>query len=349
MSNPSEPSTPRLSNRREKLATRRRSLSAQRAGLSDAQKELLAKWTRKQVAEPSAAPVIPRRPPGPAPLSFAQQRLWFLDQLEPGSPIYNLPTAVRLDGRLDPAAMERSFQEIMRRHEVLRTTYASAEGEAVQVVNPAPAVTAPVVDLRGLKAPRRGLESRRLNREESRRPFDLERDPMLRVTLLQLGEEEFVLLLTLHHIASDAWSTDILIREFGALYRSHAAASPADLPELPIQYADFAAWQRRQLRGEALEEQLSYWRRQLAGIPADPELPVDRPRPPFPTYRGAERDFTLPGALLRRLEEIGQRQGATMFMTLLAAFMILLHRYTGRQDLPVGTPIANRDQPETEG
>ncbi len=292
---------------------------------------------------------------GDLPLSHAQQRLWFLDQLEPGGSAYNMPGALRLVGCLDRGAFDRTIHEVVRRHEVLRTRFVTVEGQPVQVIAPELRLSMPVVELRHLGESAREAEVRRLAAEEARRPFDLSTGPLLRVSLLDLGERkdtgesEHVVLFTLHHIVSDGWSEEILVREFVALYEAFAQENASPLPELAIQYADYAVWQRGWLAGEVLERQLEYWRGQLAGAPAVLELPTDRPRPSMQSYRGASYDFRVPKALTERLYALSQRAGATLFMTLLAAFKVLLYRYSGQRDLCVGTPIANRTRVEVEG
>ena len=283
------------------------------------------------------------------PASFAQQRLWFLDQLEPESPAYNIPAAYRLRGPLHVPALEQAISEIVRRHETLRTTFHAADGQPFQRVAPHRPLALPIVDLRGL--PEEGNDARALQlaTEEAHRPFDLAQGPLFRATLVQLAEEEHVLLLTMHHVISDGWSKRVLNRELTALYGAFSTGNPSPLPELPIQYADFAVWQRQWLQGEVLEAQLSYWRQQLGGSPPVLELPTDRPRPAVQTYRGARQSFRLPKPLSDALKALSQREGVTLFMTLLAAFQILLHRHTDEEDLLVGSPIAGRNQVEVEG
>jgi amino acid adenylation domain-containing protein len=294
-------------------------------------------------------PVTPVPRDRPLPLSFAQERLWFLDRLEPGSARYNVASALRLEGALDAGALERALREVVRRHEVLRTTFALQDGEPVQVVHDAVEIRLPVEDLRAIPADEREAEARREAAAEARKPFDLQRGPVLRARLLRLGGEEHVLLLTLHHIVSDAWTQGILDGELTRLYEAFRRGAPSPLRELPIQYADHAAWQRRWLAGEALEKQLGYWKAQLAGASFVLDLPADRPRPPVPSYRGDRRSFTLPAPLHRALVDLSRRRGVTLFMTLLAAFDVLLHRWSGQGDLVVGSPMTNRSRPETEG
>ena len=277
----------------------------------------------------------------PLVLSFAQQRLWFLDLLEPGSPLYNIAAAVELTGRLDVAALAAALGEVVRRHEALRMTFRDVEGEPVQVLAE-PTVALPVIDLQRVAG---AAESRRLAHAEARRPFDLQQGPLLRLTLLKIEPERHRLLLTVHHIVSDGWSMGVLVRELGALYASFRAGHPSPLPELAIQYVDYAAWQRRRLSGDILQTELAWWRDQLAGMPQALELPADHPHPARRGVRGAEHSFAIPSDGLARLS---RRHGATLFMTLLAVFAALLRRLTGQDDLGVGTPIAGRTRVETE-
>jgi amino acid adenylation domain-containing protein len=280
------------------------------------------------------------------PLSFAQERLWFLDQLEPGSTAYNIPAAVRLVGRLAVSVLAASLGEIVRRHEVLRTTFAVGAAGPVQVVAPPPPVIVPEVDLTGLGQRLRDEEAQRLTIEETRRPFDLSRGPLLRVKLLSLGSEEHLVLLTQHHIVSDAWSTGVFTRELGALYSAFAESQPSPLPGLAIQYADYASWQREWLRGEILERQVAYWRERLAGAPLL-DLPTDRPRQPGQARRGARQEVALPRALSPAVAALCRSQGMTTFMALLAAFKVLLFQSTGQSDMVVGINVANRNYAET--
>jgi amino acid adenylation domain-containing protein/thioester reductase-like protein len=323
-------------------------LAARRSNLSDAKRELLAKLARGQAA-PASASAIPRRPAGaPAPLSFAQQRIWFIDQLEPGSPAYNIAAALLLSGPLDREALQRSFGEIVRRHEVLRTTFAMAGGEPVQVIHPRMRMGLSITDLSGLPADERDAALREIALDEARQPFDLGRGPVLRTALVRLAREEHALLLTVSHIAADGWSMGLLIRELAALYEAFCEGRPSPLPELPIQYADFALWQRRHLAGKTLEAQLDYWRSQLAGAPPLLELPTDRPRPAVQSFRGGSLPLEIPPAALGALKAVAQKEGATLFMALLAGFAGLLSRYSGQDDILVGSPVANRGRAEAE-
>jgi amino acid adenylation domain-containing protein len=301
-------------------------------------------------ASASASAPAPRRAErtGPIPLSFAQQRLWFLDQLEPGTAYYNMPMSLRLEGALDLGALQRAFDELLRRHESLRTTFRAEQGEPVQVILPAFSLPLAVVDLRDVPEAEREAEARRLTLQEALRPFELSTGPLLRVTVLRLEEHRYALLLTLHHIISDGWSMGVLVREMVALYQAFSQHQASPLPELGLQYADYALWQRQWLRGEVLEGRLAWWRQQLGDAPTVLELPTDRPRPAVRTYRGATHQALLPRPLADALESLSQREGATLFMTLMAAFQSLLHRYSGQTDLVVGTDVANRDHAETE-
>ncbi|MGH7828765.1 MAG: condensation domain-containing protein, partial [Candidatus Binatia bacterium] len=283
------------------------------------------------------------------PLSFAQQRLWFLDQYEPGSSVYNIPSALRLKGALNVPALERSLSEIVRRHEALRTTFAVIDGEPFQVIAPALPVSLPIVDLTDRPGSEREKEAQTIAAEHAQKPFDLSQGPLLRVFLLHLGEDDHILLLTMHHIVSDGWSRGVLYRELSVLYEAYTQGKPSPLAELPIQYADFAFWQRQWLQGEVLENQLLYWKKQLEGAPALLNLPTDRPRPAVQSYRGGSRSIELSQELTQGLKALSAQEGVTLFMTLLAAFQTLLHRYTGQNDIVVGSPIANRNRAEIEG
>ena len=313
---------------------------------------LLAHRIAEAALSRPARPAPPLRPvprDGALPLSFAQQRLWFIHQLDPGSASYNVPRAVRLTGTLRPEALEAALGEVARRHEVLRTTFPVADGRPrLEIASPRPLVL-PRVDVSGLPDGLRETEVRRLAGEEARRPFDLGRGPLLRSVLVRAGGQEHVLLLTLHHIVSDGWSTGVLVREMGTLYRAFSEGRPSPLPELPLQYADFAHWQRQWLSGEVLENQLAYWRRQLAGLPDGLDLPLDRPRPALPTLAGDLRVRTFPAELRLAIDRLGRERGATFFMVMLAVFATLLSRLTRQTDVVAGSPIANRNRVEIEG
>jgi amino acid adenylation domain-containing protein len=297
-------------------------------------------------AEIEAPLIKPVTHPGPLPLSFAQQRLWFLDQLEPGSSINNMPFAVRLNGYLDLPALEQTLNEIIRRHEVLRTTFISVEGEPRQIIHEAQAMKLALEDLSASEDA--SAEAGRVAKEEAGRGFDLSEGPLLRARLLRLSAEEHVVLLTMHHIICDGWSMGILINEIAALYQAYVGGLPSPLAELPVQYADFAVWQREWLQGDVMEKHLGYWRRKLGGAWPTLELPTDRPRPPVQTYRGAGTAFLLTKELAEQLRDLSRREGVTLFMTMLSAFQILLHRYTRQKEIVIGADVANRTRIETE-
>jgi amino acid adenylation domain-containing protein len=283
------------------------------------------------------------------PLSRSQERLWFLHQLEGESAAYNMPSALQITGKLDMAALKRAFDTLVSRHEILRTTFPKVNNHPVQKIAPHWQVPIPIIDLQDYSQQQQSLEVQRLAIAESSQPFNLETDPPMRVTLLQQTQESSVLLVTLHHIVSDGWSNGILIREISTLYESYTSGTPANLPELPIQYLDFALWQRQYLnQEEQIGKSLAYWREQLADLPALLELPTDRPRPPVQTFNGAAETFTLDRALTDKLQQLSRKNGATLFMTLLSAFGILLSRYSGQEDVVVGSPIANRNSSALE-
>jgi acyl carrier protein len=284
-----------------------------------------------------------------APASFAQSRLWFLDQLEPGCPFYNLPLAVRVGGRLDVRVLRESLNEIIKRHEVLRTTFAMVEGRPVQLIAETLAISVPVVDLSELHEQARENEARRLTAVEVSQAFDLAKGPLMRVCVFEFGPYDHEVIITMHHIVTDGWSQGIFVRELTRLYESIVAGRPPVLPELPVQYADFASWQHEWLHGPVLESQLSYWKRQLGGRLAVLELPTDHPRPLIQTFRGSRMSLVLSKELSEDLRGLSRREGVTLHMTMLAAFITLLYRYTGQEDILVGAPIANRNLVEVEG
>jgi amino acid adenylation domain-containing protein len=293
-------------------------------------------------------PLRPLLRNGPLALSFAQQRLWFIEQLELSHCAYNLLRALRLDGPLHVPALAQALQEIIRRHEVLRTTFTNIDGQPLQVISPTANLSLSVVDLQELPEREREARVRMLVCEEAQQPFDLAQGPLVRTVLLRLAAEEHVLLLTMHHIASDGWSQAIFWQELQALYQAFSAGNPSPLAELPIQYADFAVWQRQWLQGEVLEAQLAYWKQQLAGIPTL-QLPTDHPRPAVQSFRGARQPVVFSSTLTQELKVLSRRQGVTLFMTLLAAFQTLLHRYTAQDDIAIGSPTAGRTRTEVEG
>ncbi|MES2758519.1 MAG: non-ribosomal peptide synthase/polyketide synthase [Pseudomonadota bacterium] len=307
----------------------------------------LEKRTQQPVQRP---PLFPRPRGGRIPLSFSQQRLWFLEQLQQLGPAYNETLALRVEGALDLGAMERGFAELIRRHETLRTRFEAVNGEAAQVVDAESAFSLRLVDLTTLPDKQREPEAQRLAMEEMRRPFDLARGPLFRAALLRNAPESHLLVVGMHHIVSDGWSMRaVLTRELQALYGAFAAGSPPSLAQLPVQYADYALWQRDWLQGELLERQLAYWKGQLAGSPAALLLPSDRPRPPVQAFNGRQITLRLPKALSHAAAALARREGATPFMLLLATFQLLLWRWSGQDDLVVGSPVAGRTDPQLEG
>jgi hypothetical protein len=301
-------------------------------------------------AAPLDPPLVPVARGGPLAASFAQQRLWFLDQLEPGSAAYHIPAAVRLEGRLNVPALERALCELVWRHEALRTTLVADGGIPRQVI-------AKQLDLKlsidELSPPPRSQSQRESQvidwvAEQAERPFDLARGPLVRAALLRLGQDEHIAAVTMHHAISDGWSIGIVIRELSVLYEAFCSGEHPSLPELTIQYADYATWERTRLEGASHCVHLDYWTNQLAGLPVL-EFPTDRPRPALADQRGGEHSITVPGSTLEALRALAKAEGATLYMTLLAAFQVLLHRHTGQDDIPVGTPVAGRVRPELEG
>ena len=304
--------------------------------------------TVQQDNSPQLLPaLVPVQRPEFIPLSFAQQRLWFLDQLEPGSTAYLISGRWQLDGMLDICAFERSLLALVDRHESLRTTFQLHGELPVQVIHPHGWLRLPLVDLSDLPTSEQERQSHALMQHEIALPFHLAQGPLLRYWLLRCAPQRHLLLMSLHHIIADGWSELVLMRELSALYQTFVAGAPSPLPALPIQYADFALWQRSWLQGEVLEQQLAYWRSQLAQVPAL-ELPTDFARPPVQTFEGASQQVVLPDALQDQLQALAQREGVTLFMLLLAAFQVLLARYSGQDDLAVGTPIASRSYSQLE-
>jgi amino acid adenylation domain-containing protein len=294
-------------------------------------------------------PMVPMMRDGEAPLSFAQQRLWFLHQMDQDSPAYNIPAAIRLDGVLRIEALEAALTEVIQRHEVLRTTFSVVDSQVTQVILPSSGFRLLMIELDGLAFGQRQRELDRLVQREARRPFDLSRGPLIRAALIRMSAREHLLVVTLHHIVSDNWSIGLLVREISALYAAFSEGKPSPLPELPIQYADFAQWQRQWLQGDVLRSQLSYWVDQLAGAPGLLELPTDRLRSEAQSCTGAYKSVVLSEGLTRSLKELSRRESATLFITMLAAFKTLLYRYSGQDDIVVGSGIANRHYVEIEG
>jgi hypothetical protein len=281
------------------------------------------------------------------PAAFAQQRLWFLDRLEPNSAAYNVPLITRLRGRIDVSALERALSALVERHESLRTTFTVVDLVPHQLVHPPQPATIPVIDLSAHEDAE--AEALTLAERESARTFDLEAGPLWRGTLIKLGDEEHILALNLHHAIADAWSVQIFYRELGELYGAQLEGRDAALAELPLQYGDFAGWQIQWMESGGLRRQLDYWIDHLAGAPPILELPTDHPRPPSQSYRGAKATVVLPPALLASLRELSTSQGTTLFTTLFAAYATLLSRYTGAEDIVIASPVANRSRVELEG
>ncbi|HEU4455947.1 MAG TPA: amino acid adenylation domain-containing protein, partial [Longimicrobium sp.] len=294
-------------------------------------------------------PIVPVARGGALAPSFAQQRLWFLDRLAPGSAAYVVPAALRIRGALDDAALERALAEVVRRHEALRTRFEEIGGEPVQVIDPAAELAVERIDLRALPRSAREAELARLAREDAARPFDLSSAPLLRASLARVDDGEWALFLAMHHVASDGWSMEVLARELSALYAAFAAGEESPLAEPPIQYADYAAWQRGWLAGGALDRQLAFWKRRLAGAPPLLELPTDRPRPAVAGTRAGTASFALPAETSEALRGLARAEGTTLYATLLAAFQALLGRWSGAEDVVVGSPVAGRTRGELEG
>jgi amino acid adenylation domain-containing protein len=283
------------------------------------------------------------------PLSFAQQRLWFLDKLEPNNPLYNVPHVVRLTGALNVAALEKALNFIVARHESLRTTFRMINGSPVQVIAPSLTVRLNTADISSTAEKVREVEARRLALAEISRPFDLQAGPLVRALLLKLENRQHILIVNTHHIISDRWSLGVLAKELAAFYEQEDKGKPAELAPLPCQYADYSVWQRQMLSGAMLEQQLAYWKESLRGAPATLDLPTDRPRPPQQSFRGAKQTLILPKELSGQISALGRKEGATLFMTLLAAFNVVLSRYSGQEDIVIGSPIAGRTRADLEG
>ncbi len=320
-------------------------LSSSTTRLSSAKQALLRARLKQNEARRDAIPVSDAVD---APLSFAQQRLWFLDQFYPRSCAYNVPRVFRLTGPLDVKALQKSLSAIVERHEILRTNFKVVREEPFQIVGDAREVSVQVVDLTDHPGADREAKAREIVENEVRRPFDLSLDLMLRATLVVLKNDEHILILMSHHIASDGWSKGLMFNELTSLYNAALTGTPAALTELPLQYSDFAAWQRARVKGEVLQSQLAYWKRQLAGVPASLDLPTDYPRPAVQGFAGTTHSYFFPEELVAALKTLSKREGVTLFMTILAAFQVLLSRYSGQDDVVVGTPIAGRTRPEIE-
>jgi alpha-ketoglutarate-dependent taurine dioxygenase/acyl carrier protein len=299
--------------------------------------------------EKSPASIAPGLRTEPLPLSYAQERLWFVDQLLKDSPLFNVATAVHLRGKLQLDPLEQTFSEIIKRHETLRTVFTLVDDAPVQVILDPQPISIPVSDLSHLSAEEQRVEVSRLINEETRRPFDLTKLFLLRVSLLRLGAAEHILILTMHHIVSDGWSIGVMVHEVAELYEAFCAGLPSALPDLPIQYADFASWQRRWLQGRQLDDHLDYWRTELSGKLPESPLDGDHARPAVSSFAGQMRTFEISKSLAQQLKELGRREETTLFMTLMAAFQTLLHRQSGQEDVIVGTDVANRNQTELEG
>ncbi len=293
-------------------------------------------------------PILPRTKDTELPLSFAQQRLWFLDQLQPNSALYNIPMVLHFRGNLNQKALEQSLQEICDRHEVLRTNFVTIDGQPTQVIQTT-RETISVVDLQDLPIHEQAEKTQQLKQKQATQPFDLAKESLIRITLVVLSETEHLLLVCMHHIISDGWSIEVLIHELTSLYNAYVQNQPANLAPLPIQYGDFALWQKQWLQGDVLQSQLNYWQNQLTAAPPLLSLPTDHPRPAVQSFVGTQQEFSLSPKLSQALTELSHQQGVTLFMTLLAAFDALLYRYTGSGDILVGTPIANRNRSEIEG
>ena len=321
------------------------------SSLASLKEELLALLLEEEEENilPAEGELLIARPSGEAaPLSFAQQRLWFLDQFEKGSALYNIPASVRLVGKLDEHALRRTLNEIVRRHEALRTTFALVDDAPVQIIVEKLELPLAVIDLSDVPTAEREAKALSLAKDDARMPFDLATGPLIRTGLVRLSDTDHIVLFTVHHIVSDGWSMGVLVNEIAILYGAYVQGQPSPLPELPIQYADFAHWQRQWLSGDVLQQQLGYWKQQLAGSPTLLELPPDRPRPPVQTYRGAILPFRVSAATTDALRALNKQTQTTLFMSLTAAFNVLLSRYANQSDICIGTPIANRNRAEIE-
>jgi len=343
---------------RERKQSRQAPTKLTRAlSLSAGKKELFKKLIKKEFTSSSAlllsetrgsSEQISSEPQELFPLSFMQQRYWLVDQLDPGTPLYNIFFASKATGNLNVEALMRSLHEILRRHEPLRTAFLKVDGIPMQRICPPVNFSVPCIDLRSLDLEHRQQEEQRLLQQEPLASFDVRTGRLLRATLIQLADSAFILMINMHHVACDGWSIDVFREELGALYEAYSQGRPSPLPGLPIRYVDYVLWQRRRLQGPLLEQQLSYWRQQLANLPGPLHLPTDRPRSARQTFNGGNYRFPLAPSLLHALQELGQNEGVTLFMTLFATYQILLCRLSGQEDILVGTPIANRTQANFE-
>jgi aspartate racemase len=336
----------------ENMTSHNEAITQQLAGLSPAKRALLELRLMKKRPAGASKQVIPRRSSlEPAPLSYNQQGLWVLNQLMPGTSLYHTPMAVKLSGSLDAMALKQALNSIVARHDALRTTFTTLDGTPSQFVAPEVTLDLPLIDLSDVVEDDREAEAKRLVQHEARRPFDLSQGPLVRAVLIGLAEQRHILLVTMHHIVTDGWSVGIFQRELSAFYQAAITGEAANLPDLAIQYPDYSSWQRRWFAGELYESQLSYWKKQFDPLPRGLELPVDHPRQKVNArrgFRGAHHTICLPAKLTTELKNLSQKQGVTLFMTMLAAYEILLQRYSGEDDIVVGTPMAGRQMPETE-
>jgi len=318
--------------------------------LSPQQKALLIERLSRRAESQSGVRITrqPRERSAAFPLSLAQERLWFIDQIEPGSSAYNMSSIVSMTGALDVDKLERALQEIVRRHETLRVTFAEVDDKPRQLIAPNLALPVSLVDLQHLVEAEREAEAQRLAATDARQPFDLRRGPLLRCTLLRLAADKHLLLLTMHHIISDGWSMGVLLNELTAMYAAFSENRPSPVRELPVQYVDFAVWQRERLQGKILETELAFWKKQLADAPRHLEIPTDYPRPAEQSFRGAIELLTLSSVEVAALKELSRNEDVTLFMTLLACLNLLLHQVTGSTDIVVGSSVANRNHLDTE-
>ena len=324
-------------------------LSAE-AELSAEELALLEMMLAEEGVELSTQSTIPQRShEDKSPLSYAQQRLWFLEQLEPGSSVYHIPAAFWLKGKVETAVLEASLNQLAQRHESLRTVFMAEDGEPFQKVLLGMGLPLNCVDFRQVPAAEREAEAEKRLFAETQRPFDLQNGPLFRTTIFQLADDEQIVLFMMHHIISDGWSMGLLFGELTAVYNATLQNKRANLPDLPIQYADFAEWQRHWLQGEVLAEQLDFWKNHLHGAPALLELPLDKPRPSQKTLLGKRQPVALPKTIAAGLKAVAREEGATLFMATLTAFKLLLYRYTGQESVVVGSPVANRNRAEIEG